>query len=188
VSASTDVLLSDRGEDPDLCLCSASSLVPLLQRAKDAGEDAKLLTVLSAGVHEGPINTSDLGLKQTYSMSATAHQAPSYNDALIQSFAQRHPALSFVHAFPGITKTNLNSSSNSAILRVLGRVSHALAQSAEDCGERMTWGLLNAREGWLRINERGEDIGTKGLYTSEEVNRALWEHTVKETRSEEAAT
>jgi hypothetical protein len=171
---------------------SCHSLVPLLQKAKDAGEDAKVLTVLSAGINSGAIDTSDLGLKRTYSLSTAARQAPSCNDALIQSFAQRHPTLSFVHAYPGLVNTGIATSSDSAIMRwiggsMLGAASMLFGTSAADCGDRLTYGLFRAAAGWTRINEKGEDVGSKGLYTNEEVNKALWEHTLKETRSEAVA-
>jgi hypothetical protein len=165
------------------------SLVPLLQKAKDAGEDAKVLTVLSAGIGAGAIDTTDLGLKNKYSVAAAALQAPSYNDALIQSFAQRHPALSFVHAYPGFVTTGLTTSSNSTAIRwagvlTLGIAGRLFGTSAADCGEYLTYGLFNARAGWSRIDDKGEDIGRKALYTTEEINQALWDHSMKETRSQ----
>jgi NAD(P)-dependent dehydrogenase (short-subunit alcohol dehydrogenase family) len=57
-------------------------LVPLLQRAKDAGEDAKVLSVLAAG-RGTEIDLGDLGLKQTYSRRAVRAQAPTYNDLMM---------------------------------------------------------------------------------------------------------
>lgn len=56
-------------------------LLPLLKSASEReGEDAKVYSVLGAGV-TGDIDLNDLGLKKTFSLSAAALQAPSYNDA-----------------------------------------------------------------------------------------------------------
>ena len=60
------------------------SLMPLLQKAKDAGEDAKMLTVLSAGVESGPIDHNDLGLKKTFSLPNAARSMSTYNDLMVQ--------------------------------------------------------------------------------------------------------
>lgn len=58
-------------------------LLPALRKAKDAGEDARVLTVLSAG-HGGKIDVSDLGLKKGYGLKAAADTATTYNDYLIE--------------------------------------------------------------------------------------------------------
>ena len=63
---------------------TAFSLMPLLQKAKDAGEDAKVLTVLSAGVESGPIDLNDLGLKKTFSLPNAARSMSTYNDLMVQ--------------------------------------------------------------------------------------------------------
>lgn len=58
-------------------------LLPLIQKAKDAGEDSKVLTVLAAGVG-GKIDVDDLGLKKNFSVTAAGLQGPSYNDVMIK--------------------------------------------------------------------------------------------------------
>ena len=58
-------------------------LMPLLGKAKEAGEDAKVLTVLAAG-YGGKIDLDDLGLKKGYSVSNAALSAATYNDCMIQ--------------------------------------------------------------------------------------------------------
>lgn len=58
--------------------------MPLLQKAKDAGEDAKVMTVLSAGVEAGPIDLDDLGLKKTFSLYNASRAMSSYNDVMVK--------------------------------------------------------------------------------------------------------
>jgi short chain dehydrogenase len=60
-----------------------SDLMPLLRKAKDAGEDAKVFSVLAAG-RGGPIDLNDLGLKKGYSLLAAARTATTYNDLMIE--------------------------------------------------------------------------------------------------------
>jgi hypothetical protein len=61
----------------------ALSLAPLLERASAAGEDAKTITVLAAG-KGGQINTDDLGLAKTYSLTRLMSEGTSYTDCMIQ--------------------------------------------------------------------------------------------------------
>jgi NAD(P)-dependent dehydrogenase (short-subunit alcohol dehydrogenase family) len=58
-------------------------LMPLLIKAKDAGEDAKVLSVLGAG-KGGDIDLNDLGLKKTFSLKNAAFAAPTYTDLMME--------------------------------------------------------------------------------------------------------
>ena len=64
-------------------------LLPALKKAKDDGEDVRVLSVFSAG-HGGKIDPNDLGLKKGYSLKAAADSATTYNDLMIEvRFSQR---------------------------------------------------------------------------------------------------
>ena len=58
-------------------------LMPLLRKAKDAGEDAKVFSVLAAG-KGGEIDLDDLGLKKNYSVLGSAMTTPTYNDLMFE--------------------------------------------------------------------------------------------------------
>lgn len=58
-------------------------MAPLLQKAQDAGEDAKVMSVMAAGVG-GKIDTDDLGLKKHFSVTSAGLVAPTYNDCMIE--------------------------------------------------------------------------------------------------------
>ena len=60
-----------------------NDLIPLIQKAKDAGEDSKVLSVLAAGAG-GKIDVNDLGLKKHFSVAAAGLQVPSYNDVMVK--------------------------------------------------------------------------------------------------------
>ena len=58
-------------------------LLPALRKAKEDGEEAKVLTVLGAG-RGSKINVEDLGLKKHFSPIAAAGAAPTYNDLAME--------------------------------------------------------------------------------------------------------
>lgn len=58
-------------------------LLPALKAAKDQGEEARVLSVFSAG-YGGKVNADDFGLKKNYSMSAAALSATTYNDYMVE--------------------------------------------------------------------------------------------------------
>jgi len=58
-------------------------LLPALRRANEDGEDAKVLSVLGPGAG-GALKEDDLGLVKSYSVSAVALQAPTYNDLMME--------------------------------------------------------------------------------------------------------
>ncbi|KAG6837754.1 hypothetical protein H0H93_001681 [Arthromyces matolae] len=60
-----------------------NDLAPALVKAEEAGEDAKVLSVLAAG-HGGEIDLNDLGLKKNFSLRNAALSAPTYNDLMLQ--------------------------------------------------------------------------------------------------------
>jgi len=43
----------------------------------------------------------------------------------------------------------------------------------------MLWALLNAGSGSSRRNQKGDEIGTKGYYVTEEMKSRFWQHTVE---------
>jgi short-subunit dehydrogenase involved in D-alanine esterification of teichoic acids len=59
-------------------------LLPALRSAKEAEEESRVLSVLSAGMASGKVDVDDLGLKKGYSLQAAAWTAPTYNDLMIQ--------------------------------------------------------------------------------------------------------
>jgi len=60
-----------------------SDLLPALKRAKEAGEDSKVLSVLAAGMG-GVIDTDDIGLRKTFSFLKARKQVPTYNDLMME--------------------------------------------------------------------------------------------------------
>ncbi|THG96996.1 hypothetical protein EW026_g4937 [Hermanssonia centrifuga] len=183
---------TDEGIDRKLALHYYSrwrftyDLMPLLQKAKDAGEDAKVMTVLSAGLEAGPIDLNDLGLKKTFSLPNAARSASTYNDLMVKVFAEKHPDMAFTHIAPGVVRTPLAAGqSNDWILKAFSPLTTALGYvigiSPDDSGEYLWHGLYSGDKGAFRRNSSGEDVGDKRLHSTEESKTKLWEHTLEET-------
>lgn len=62
----------------------ANDLRPLLRNASDAGEDAKVMSVLGAGTARGGVDLDDIGLKKNYSLAAAADHAISSTDLMVE--------------------------------------------------------------------------------------------------------
>lgn len=58
-------------------------LLPLLRKARDAGEDAKVMSVLAAGV-PGSVNVQDLAMKKSYSGLKAVTTTALYNDYALE--------------------------------------------------------------------------------------------------------
>ncbi|KAI0355603.1 NAD(P)-binding protein [Trametes cingulata] len=157
-------------------------LMPLLRNARDAGEDAKVMSVLLPGVG-GPVDKDDFGLKKNYTFAKARAASPTYNDLMMESFAEENPGISFIHIHPGLVRTPLLQITH-PILRILNPLAYALAYpfstSPEDCAEHMLYGLLQSGPGVSRRDPKGDDMGKKGWHGTEEEKKALWDHTKAE--------
>ncbi|TRM64246.1 hypothetical protein BD626DRAFT_547418 [Schizophyllum amplum] len=161
-----------------------------LSAAVAAGEPAKVMSVLAAG-EGGPIDLDDLGVKKNYSLMNVTRTDATYNDLMLEKFAQLHSEVSFVHAYPGVVHTNVAVNSQSWLLTMiyylLYPVVMLVARSPEDCAELMWYAVHHSGKGLARVNGKGDDIGMKNWYGTEESVERLWEHTLDATKSRGAA-
>ncbi|KAJ7465995.1 NAD(P)-binding protein [Mycena latifolia] len=155
-------------------------LVPAVEEAHKAGQDAKVMSVLAAG-YGGAIDLDDLGLKKSFSLPNAAAAAPTYNDIMINDFTARYPGLSFVHSHPGGVRSGLLKASDSRLVKaasILMPLLTPFSYSVEASGEHQLYGLLKAGPGAVRTSAKGDDIGlTKAYYGSPEAMARLWKHT-----------
>ncbi|KAF8999690.1 NAD-P-binding protein [Cyathus striatus] len=160
-------------------------LLPVLTKAKEAGEDAKVMSVLGAG-HGGKPDLDDLDLKKSYSTSRAARAAEGYNDLMMEEFAEQHPELTFIHASPGgVRGTKLLAASLTPWMRVISPIVDVLVQpltvTKEECAEHMWYGILHSGKGAFRMGSKGNDLGKVGYVGNDIERKALWEHTKKAT-------
>ncbi|OSX59803.1 hypothetical protein POSPLADRAFT_1048273 [Postia placenta MAD-698-R-SB12] len=149
-------------------------LLPLLRAAKGAGEDARVMSVLAAG-EGGKIDVEDLGLKESYSGFNAMLVASTYNDLMVESFAEQETGASFVHIYPGVVRTPI-------VNRIVQLLLYPFVRAPEDCAEHMLYALLHADAGAHRRGANGDDIGRKAYYGSDEARAQLWTHTVEEVQ------
>ncbi|KAF8816816.1 NAD(P)-binding protein [Phlegmacium glaucopus] len=164
-----------------------NDLLPLLRKAKEAGEPASVLSVLGAG--NGPeIDLDDLGLKKTYAGTKAMLQSISYNDIMVAEFARRDPEIAFTHVYPGSVNTgilNFNNPILDFIVFLLRPLIWLIGMTPEESGEYMLFGLLDAEKGMYRRNASGDDIGLTRFPQAQDAQRLLWEHTVEATTIDE---
>ena len=58
-------------------------LLPLVRKAKEAGEDAKIMSILAAG-HGGAVNLDDLAMRKSYSLARAGMTSPTYTDLMFE--------------------------------------------------------------------------------------------------------
>ncbi|TFK71980.1 NAD(P)-binding protein [Pluteus cervinus] len=161
-------------------------LLPALRKAGEAGEDAKVLSVLGAG-RGSDIELDNLGLKADFKVIKAAMQTATYTDLMMEEFSQRNPGISFLHSSPGLVRTNLIRSSDYWMLQMtypaLELMFWPFAISSGQCAEYM-WGAIHrstSGRAW-RIGSKGEDIGMLNYRGNEEERKLVWEHTVAEVK------
>ncbi|KAJ4495902.1 hypothetical protein C8J55DRAFT_414540 [Lentinula edodes] len=165
-------------------------LAPALTKAREENEDAKVLSVLSAG-NGGKIDLGDLPLKKASTITAIKSMM-TYNDIMMDGFASHFSSVSFIHCYPGYVRTPIGSNSPSFLIRTLSFITNSsfsplfyLAMSPEDCGEYQLYGILYTAStpGAWRIGKYGNDIGKKGYYGDDNARDVLWEYTLEVTGS-----
>ncbi|KAJ7648994.1 hypothetical protein DFH06DRAFT_1475972 [Mycena polygramma] len=128
-------------------------LLPALENAHGAGEDAKVMSVLAAG-RGGEINLEDLGLKNSFTWKTAATTATTYNDIMVNRAIQG--------SYPGFVASSLYKSSNSNLLNainVLMPLFSPFAYSVEASGEHQLFALLKTGPGAARTGPNGDGIG-----------------------------
>ncbi|RPD57614.1 hypothetical protein L226DRAFT_568406 [Lentinus tigrinus ALCF2SS1-7] len=153
-------------------------LLPLVRKAKDAGEDAKIMSILGAG-YGGPIDLNNLGLKKSYSLLKAGLTSPTYNDLMFEHHVRENADLAFVHANPGAVATPIFELKHWA-LRPVSALRNSLSTAPKDCAEYMLYGLFQTEKGFSRRNAKGDDIGNSNHYGSDEEREIVWEHTKEE--------
>ncbi|KAJ9658822.1 hypothetical protein H2201_007603 [Coniosporium apollinis] len=84
----------------------AQQLMPLLEAAASANEIARVTSVLAAG-SEHEIHTDDLDLKHNYSLHCSLAHCVVMTDFMLEELSRRHPAVTFMHCYPGTMKTGI---------------------------------------------------------------------------------
>ncbi|KAJ7660407.1 hypothetical protein DFH06DRAFT_1194541 [Mycena polygramma] len=153
-------------------------LLPLLVRAREAGQHAHVMTVLGAG-RGMAIPSNDLGLAEArratiqwlkgamFSFAAMKGilRGVGYNDGLVAWFAAQHPDIAFTHICPGQVRTPGHIVEAGWLLQpLLGWLLTWLINlptiSQDECAQYMLYGLLEADRGLFLRDNYGNIIST----------------------------
>ncbi|KAH8664546.1 hypothetical protein BX600DRAFT_437087 [Xylariales sp. PMI_506] len=126
----------------------ALNLLPLLRASADLGlHHPRVISVLAAG-REGPVIPEDLGLRApgNYSFVNANNAAGTYLTLSMEALRREEPRVAFVHAFPGLVRSNLFSTEhwgavakffiNWILLPTVGRLFFI---STDEAGERFLY-------------------------------------------------
>ncbi|KAI0699878.1 NAD(P)-binding protein [Cerioporus squamosus] len=152
-------------------------LLPLVRQAKDAGEDAKVMSILGAGFG-GPVDLKNLGLKKSYSAMKAGLASP-INIYRPDHYVRENPVLAFIHVNPGAVATPIMQSKRWAFRQIIA-LRNALSTAPEDCAEYMLYALFQTERGFSRRNQKGDDIGNFRHFGSDEARERVWEHSKEE--------
>lgn len=158
------------------------ALLPALRKANSA----RVLTVLSAGVHSEYSHwKDDFELKTHFSIKNAADAAGFYNDIGTESLS-RDPAnkdITFIHAAPGGVATGWGQGQDGFpwYIQPLLKLAKNFVKSPADCAEFMVAPILNSSEpygqasGWRLIGSQAQVVkATKG---HEEAREFVWAQT-----------
>eukprot|EP01118_Nematostelium_gracile_P008215 TRINITY_DN271_c0_g1_i1.p1 TRINITY_DN271_c0_g1~~TRINITY_DN271_c0_g1_i1.p1 ORF type:complete len:330 (+),score=83.83 TRINITY_DN271_c0_g1_i1:63-1052(+) len=159
-------------------------MIPLLQKAADNGEDARVLSVLDAGGSFG-FHKDDLDLKHNYGLKAAADAATLYNDLVADKFSTLHPKISFNHAGPGFVSTNIGRGLP-WYARIPATLLLPFSTSADDSADYLLSGFLSKdrAKGWHLISNRGNPVD-KTRFHNDENRDLVWDHAINLTKADQ---
>ena len=160
-------------------------LIGLVENAKGAAgeEPVAVMSVLAAG-YGGEIDQEDWEIKNQYTTMKAIVAAATYNDLLVEGFAERHASVPFVHTHPGMVRTPIFRNSPSLVWNFLGVLVHTVGRlftiSAEQSSDEM-WNIIAGVDnvgGSFRMDPNGKNLekGVKYFGTVEK-REGLWQHT-----------
>lgn len=142
---------------------------------------ARILTVLSAGVHGRYKHADDdFELRARYSVRNAADAAGYYTDAAFERVAAEAAGVTVAHACPGFVNTNWGAEMPWAVRAAVRPLQAAFGTSLSACGEALARGLLALPEGGYHLVGRDGAALDKGKgikHTAAEGAR-IWEKTL----------
>ena len=156
------------------------SLLPLMRKSAESGEYVRAMSILSAGVHSPYTHLDDLELKHNFSLANAATAAGVYNDLAMDRLAADNPALTFIHAAPGMVRTSWGTELPFILRAGVRLLQRVIARSPETCAAAMCRALLedSLRGGFRLITQ---DAGTAAPTAAHgaAVRDRVWAHTME---------
>ncbi|KAF5012725.1 hypothetical protein FDECE_1218 [Fusarium decemcellulare] len=175
------------------------NLLPLLRRAAiptraESSPDgtpplARVVSVLGGG-NENPIDSSDLSLKDNYTLSASTKHAVVMNTLSFEhlSSVPENSGIAFFHTRPGMVKTNGDRELGSLfklLVTVVNLFFKPWVTPLQECGERHLWALTsNAFKGGhlYLLGQRSELVENSKILNrmrDEGLSDEVWAHTTE---------
>lgn len=168
-----------------------ANLLPLL----NAAPHSRVLSVLNGG-KETALREDDLGLEKNWSPFGVIAQVTTLKTLAFYHFSAENPTITFMHAFPGLVKTDIGTHmkapDNAGILKrvyaafVRGFVATMMfffGITPRESGERQVYHLTNSgfKPGVWLLNEYSDSMNAPAvvaLYRESGWPKRVWEFTV----------
>ena len=169
----SDVLIAETPEGLDKILNLnyysrmrfAVNLLPQLTHAANSGGLSRVVSVLSAG-SESNIFLDDLALKKHYSLRKCVDHGSTMNSFAAEELAAANPGTSFIHAHPGIVKTNI-AQGFGPVLKIAVDVFMTLAKPWTvpllESGERHVYTATSKNYPPLAVPNESAVVGSTGV-------------------------
>ncbi|KAL4877126.1 hypothetical protein BJY04DRAFT_198996 [Aspergillus karnatakaensis] len=170
-----------------------TNLLPQLNAAASSDGETKglasVVSVLEAG-GEAAISTTDLELKNTYSLRNAAKHAITMTSLSFEELAKSNPAVSFIHSYPGVVKTGVARDMGvlgKTAINALYLLMKPLTVPVEESGERHLFaasGLPKNAAGEGKpylVSWNGEPRGNEkvlGELKEKGAGEVVWKHTL----------
>lgn len=158
-------------------------LMPLVQKAADKKEFARVVSVLSPG-HEGKLLMDDLDLKENYSFMKMYKHISTFNSLAVLRFSQVYPNVSFTHLYPGfVGGTEISRNLPSFLAHTLKFLERFAAQPLDDFGKQCLYLGASGKEyakGSFLIDEKFKDLKQSAVqkgFLAPELQESVWKHT-----------
>ncbi|KAJ4482593.1 NAD(P)-binding protein [Lentinula aciculospora] len=159
-------------------------LLPLLRKSENHG-GARVYSVLSAGRGDlGSMDVDDLDLKKHYTIEKCRLAVSTYNDLSMQKFAKEDPQISFSHAYPGLVRSAMITSSRwwlTTAYYLFYPFFVYFSQTPEAAGKIHISACMASPPGFNSYGEMGESL--KYTPADEEMVEYVWKHTLEVTES-----
>ncbi|KAL2844751.1 hypothetical protein BJY01DRAFT_214759 [Aspergillus pseudoustus] len=125
------------------------NLLPLLESPSSSSGPSRVISVYGGGF-EFSINPSDLDLKHNFSLLNAYKHSITMTSLSMEHLATTHPAVSFIHAYPGLVGTNIYTNSFPAPISTFYNYAMwpfmwPFSVNLRESGERHLYHLTSAR-------------------------------------------
>lgn len=152
-------------------------LIPLLSKARAAGEDAKAMTILMAA-SGGNVNLQDISLDSTWGFVSANTASAVYNDIMVKVQSERHPDIAFVHMYPGAVDTP--ALRIHWALNLVLPLAKPFLLTPEDSAQSLLYPLLSpeSSKGGYWLSKKADKLALADNITDEVVQK-VWDNTVE---------